>query len=62
VRAEDDAERQRTGRKRRGREPGPIVVTPSAKVQTNFTDPAMSIMRTANNGMVVLRRGAGVPR
>jgi transposase len=49
-RAEDDAERQRTGRKRRGREPGPIVDTPSAKAQTNFTDPELSIMRTANKG------------
>jgi hypothetical protein len=49
-RADEDAERQRTGRKRRGREPGPIVETPSAKAQTNFTDPELSIMRTANKG------------
>src|SRR5919206_2050569 len=34
-RAEEDAERQRTGRKRRGRAPGPIVEIPSDKAQTN---------------------------
>jgi transposase len=49
-RAEDEAERQRTGKKRRGREPGPIVATPTEKAQTNFTDPELSIMRTANKG------------
>jgi transposase len=49
-RADADAERQRTGRKRRGREPGPIVETPPDKAQTNFTDPELSIMRTANKG------------
>ena len=49
-RAEADAERQRTGTKRRGREPGPIVETPADKAQTNFTDPELSIMKTANKG------------
>ncbi len=49
-RAEDEAERQRAGTKRRGREPGPIVETPSDKAQTNFTDPELSIMKTANKG------------
>jgi transposase len=49
-RTDEDDERQRTGKKRRGREPGPIVETPSAKAQTNFTDPELSIMRTANKG------------
>src|SRR5512140_209075 len=49
-RAEDEAERQRTGTKRRGREPGPIVETPADKAQTNFTDPELSIMKTANKG------------
>src|SRR5260370_629353 len=49
-RAEDEAERQRAGTKRRGREPGPIVGTPSDKAQTNFTDPELSIMKTANKG------------
>jgi transposase len=49
-RVEEEAERQRTGRTRRGREPGPIVETPSEKAQTNFTDPELSIMKTANKG------------
>jgi transposase len=49
-RADEEAERQRTGKKRRGREPGPIVATPAEKAQTNFTDPELSIMRTANKG------------
>jgi transposase len=49
-REEADAERQRTGTKRRGREPGPIVETPADKAQTNFTDPELSIMQTANKG------------
>jgi transposase len=49
-RAEADAERQRIGTRRRGREPGPIVETPAEKAQTNFTDPDLSIMATANKG------------
>ena len=49
-RAEDEAERQQTGKKRRGREPGPIVETPADKAQTNFTDPELSIMKMANKG------------
>jgi transposase len=49
-RADEEAERQRTGKKRRGREPGPIVEMPAEKAQTNFTDPELSIMRTANKG------------
>jgi transposase len=49
-RAEEDAERQGTGKKRRGREPGPIVETPADKAQTNFTDPELSIMKMANKG------------
>lgn len=49
-REEAEAERQRTGTKRRGREPGPIVETPSEKAQTNFTDPELTIMKTANKG------------
>ena len=48
----DDAEapRPRTGTQRRGRAPGPIVETPADKAQTNFTEPELSIMRTANKG------------
>jgi transposase len=49
-RAEAQAQRQQTGKKRRGREPGPIVETPTDKAQTNFTDPELSIMKTANKG------------
>jgi transposase len=49
-RADAEAQRQATGTKRRGREPGPIVETPAAKAQTNFTDPELSIMKTANKG------------
>jgi transposase len=44
------AQRQRAGTKRRGRAPGPIVETPAAKAQTNFTEPELSIMKTANKG------------
>src|SRR3954462_15234842 len=47
---EAEAERRRTGTKRRGREPGPIVETPPDKAQTNFTDAELSIMQTANKG------------
>jgi transposase len=49
-REEAETERQRSGTKRRGRERGPIVETPSDKAQTNFTDPELSIMKTANKG------------
>ena len=49
-REEAEAERQRTGTKRRGRAPGPIVETPTSKAQTNFTEPELSIMKTANKG------------
>jgi transposase len=49
-RQEADAERQRAGKRRRGREPGPIVATPVERAQTNFTDPELSIMATANKG------------
>jgi transposase len=49
-RQEAEAERQRTGRKRRGREPGPISETPDPKAQTNFTDPELKIMKTNNKG------------
>ena len=49
-REEAEVERQRTGTKRRGRSPGPIVETPASKAQTNFTEPELSIMKTANKG------------
>ena len=47
---EAEAQRQRTRTKRRGRAPGPIVEIPAAKAQTNFTEPELSIMKTANKG------------
>jgi transposase len=49
-REEAEAQRQRTGTKRRGRAPGPIVDTPAEKAQTNFTEPELPIMKTANKG------------
>jgi transposase len=49
-RDQGEAQRQRAGTKRRGRAPGPIVETPAAKAQTNFTEPELSIMKTANKG------------
>jgi transposase len=49
-RAEAEAERQRTGQPRRGREPKPVADTPDDKAQTNFTDPELKIMKTANKG------------
>ena len=49
-RDEAEAQRQRTGTKRRGRAPGPIVEAPDEKAQTNFTEPELSIMKTANKG------------
>jgi transposase len=49
-RAAVDAERQRTGKKRRGKAPQPVEETPDDKAQSNFTDPELHIMRTNNKG------------
>jgi transposase len=49
-RAEAAAERSRTGKKRRGTTPQPVVETPDDKAQSNFTDPELHIMRTNNKG------------
>jgi hypothetical protein len=49
-RAEADAERGRTGQKRRGKVPKPIEETPDDKAQMSFTDPALQIMRLPNKG------------
>jgi len=49
-RQEAEAERQRTGRKRRGKEPGPISEIPDDKAQTNFTDPELKMMKANNKG------------
>ena len=49
-RAEVEAERQRTGKPRRGKAPQPVADTPDAKTQRSFTDPELHIMRTNNKG------------
>jgi transposase len=49
-RAEAEAARKRTGTTRRGKVPKPVDETPADKAQTNFTDPALQIMRTNNKG------------
>jgi Transposase DDE domain len=49
-RAAADAERKRTGKPRRGKALQPVVETPDAKAQSNFTDPELHIMRTNNKG------------
>jgi hypothetical protein len=49
-RAEGAAEHARTGKTRRGKAPHPVVETPDAKAQSNFTDPELHIMRTNNKG------------
>jgi transposase len=49
-RAEAEAERQRTGKKRRGKQPGPISDMPDDKAQTSFTDPDLKVMKQSNKG------------
>jgi transposase len=49
-RAEAEAERQRTGKKRRGKEPGPISDVPDDTAQTSFTDPELKVMKQSNKG------------
>ena len=49
-RAAADAERKRTAKPRRGKALQPVVETPDAKAQSNFTDPELHIMRTNNKG------------
>jgi transposase len=49
-RAEAEAERQRTGKKRRGKEPGPVSDVPDDKAQTSFTDPELKVMKQSNKG------------
>jgi transposase len=49
-RAAAEVERARTGTPRRGKAPQPVVETPDAKAQSNFTDPELHIMRTNNKG------------
>jgi Transposase DDE domain len=49
-RAAAEAERKRTGKPRRGKAPQPVVETPDAQAQSNFTEPELHIMRTNNQG------------
>jgi transposase len=49
-RAEAEAERQVQGRKRRGKEPGPVSDVPEDKAQTSFTDPDLKVMKQSNKG------------
>jgi transposase len=49
-RAQAEAERQRTGKKRRGKEPGPVSDVPQDKAQTSFTDPELKVMKQSNKG------------
>ncbi|MEE9146499.1 MAG: transposase [Candidatus Tectomicrobia bacterium] len=49
-RAEAEAERQRTGQKRRGKAPKEVDETPADKAQMSFTDAELHIMRTNNKG------------
>ena len=50
AKVEAEAERSRTGKKRRGKIPHPVVDTPDDKAQSHFTDPELPIMRTNNKG------------
>ncbi len=50
VRAKAEAERRRTGEKRRGKVPKPVDDAPADKAQSNFTDPELHIMQTKNKG------------
>jgi transposase len=47
-RAEVEAEWERAGQKRPGKEPGPLSEVPDDKAQTNFTDPDLKIMPQSN--------------
>jgi len=49
-RADVEAERHRTGTKRRGRAPKEVDETPEDKAQMSFTDPELQIMQSNNKG------------
>jgi hypothetical protein len=49
-RAAAEAERHRTGKTRRGKAPTPVAERPDDKAQSNWTDPALHIMRSNNQG------------
>ena len=56
-RAKTEAERQCSGKKRRGREHGLIAETPADKAQTNFTDAELSVLPTAKSPTIARGRG-----
>ena len=60
--AKAEAERQCNGKKRRGREHGPIAETPADKAKTNFTVTELSVLPTDNKGLGVPRPRAGERR
>jgi transposase len=49
-RDDEQAQREAEGRKRPGKEPAAIDLTPEDKAQTNFTDPEAKIMKQPNKG------------
>ena len=59
-RDEAEAKRQAEGRKRPGREPGPVSTVPEDKAQTNFTDPESKIMKGSNKGFDYCYNGQAV--
>jgi hypothetical protein len=61
-RAKAETERQRSGKKRRGREHGLIAETLADKARTNFTDAELSVLPTANSGLGGPRPRAGERR
>jgi transposase len=56
----EQAEREAQGRKRRGKEPAPVKLTPEDKAQTNFTDPEAKIMKQSNKGFDYSYNAQGV--
>ncbi len=47
AKADAEAERQRTGKQRRGKALKPVLESPEDKAQSHFTDPELYIMRTS---------------
>jgi transposase len=49
-RAQEEAQRQRQGKKRRGKEPKPVSEVPQDKTQCSFSDPELKMMPQSNKG------------
>jgi transposase len=56
----EQAAREAQGRKRRGKEPAPVKLTPEDKAQTNFTDSEAKIMKQSNKGFDYSYNAQGV--